>query len=185
LTIDLLIKVSEAALTMDELCKLCQSINPDRVLVIGTIASGKSFAVGRIKEQLPESEINSIDNFRRDCDASTEAGESDAQAKFLRAMSLSNGIFEFTGAGPLFASVEDICYTNPFDLVVRIHSPVDACVQRVQTRRSWPPYPHPEFPGRKMIVSINEKLDSQGFRIDSNYWREQKLVHVRGWKIGA
>ena len=170
---------------MDELCKLCRSIDPSRVLVIGTIASGKSFAVDRIKEQLPELVINSIDNFRRTCDASTESGESDAQTKFLRTMSLSNGIFEFTGAGPLFTPLESICYTNPFDLIVRIHSPIDACVQRVQTRRSWPPYPHSELPKKKMIASINEKLDSQGFRIDSNDWRGQKLVHVRGWDIGA
>ena len=172
--------MSERSLTMNELCILCQSLDPARVLVIGTIASGKSFTVDRIKEQLPELAINSIDNYRRESDASTEAGESIARSKFLRAMSLSNGIYEFTGAGPLFSPLEDICFTNPFDLIVRIHSPVDVCVERVQAHRSWPPYPHPELPSRKMIISINEKLDSQGFRIDSNYWRDQKLIHVRG-----
>ena len=174
--------MSIATLTVDELCGLCQSIDPARVLVIGTIASGKSFTVDRIKEKLPYLAINAIDNYRREYQASTKAGEFIAQSKFLKAMSLSKGIFEFTGAGPLFAPMEEICSTNPFDLIVRIHSPVDACIQRVRARSSWPPYPYPELPTEEMIFSIGKKLDSQGFSIGSNYWKEQKLVHVSGVK---
>lgn len=151
-----------------------------RVLVIGTIGVGKSHIVGRLVEQIETIQAHSIDDYRREHRAWTQAGEERARDEFLRASVERNGIFEFTGGGPLHDEVEQIALSKPFDLIIRVHAPIEVCLERVSSRSDWPPYPNDIMPDSDLIQSISKELDRHGFDLLSSAWQEQPLVHVSG-----
>ena len=152
----------------------------ERIIVIGTIASGKT----RLTESISEStllEVHRLDDARRSFDASTMEGEVAARESFLNKMVVASGVFECTGAGPLYPDIVAISSVRPFDVIIRVHTPVNLCVERCQERREWPPYPIDQTPSAELIRSIDDELNKHGFTIESGKWNGQKLIHVRGW----
>jgi predicted kinase len=151
-----------------------------RVLVIGTIGAGKSHFISRLVASPESIQTHSIDDCRRENGASTRAGEEKARETFLRACAEESGIFECTGAGPLYKRLEQIASANPFDCVVRLHAPSQVCVDRVTSRHDWPPYPITTMPDSALIDAISKELDSHGFDRQSSDWNGQRLLHVSG-----
>lgn len=151
-----------------------------RVLVIGTIGAGKSHMIGHLVDQTETIMVHSIDDYRREHGAWTQLGEERARDEFLRACVEKNGIFECTGGGPLHDHIKQIVLSNPFDFIIRVHTPTEVCMQRVSSRSDWPPYPNDIMPDSDLIQSISKELDRHGFDLLSSAWQEQPLVHVTG-----
>ena len=151
-----------------------------RVLIIGTIGAGKSHFICNLVEEFDSVKTHSIDDCRRENSAWTRAGEKKARETFLRACAEKNGIFECTGAGPLYKRIEQIAFSNPFDCVLRVHTPTQVCMERVSSRRDWPPYPITTMPDSNLIDAISDELDSHGFDRQSSEWNGQILLHVSG-----
>ena len=151
-----------------------------RVLIIGTIGSGKSYVTRHLAQQNEAIMVYSIDDFRRECMASSESGEAAARQKFLLACAEQDGIFEFTGAGPLHEPVMQAATKNPFDFILRVHTPTQVCMERVAFRRDWPPYPNNIMPDSDLINAISNELDRHGFDRQSSDWNGQLLLHVSG-----
>ena len=103
-----------------------------------------------------------------------------AREKFLRACAEESGFFECTGAGPLYKRIEQIAMANPFDWVMRVHAPTQVCMERVSSRRDWPPYPNTTMPDSVLINAISDELDLHGFDTQSSDWKGQRLLHVSG-----
>ncbi len=160
---------------------VCGSLTADsRILVVGTIAAGKSHLISSMNELGRAIFVHSIDDYRVKHDASTVSGEANARNSFLSACSEQNGIFEFTGGGPLFNDVKLIAFLRPFDFVIRVHAPTDICLQRISVRTSWPPYPNDVMPDSNLIEDISYELDENGFGIEVSEWIGQELIHVAG-----
>ena len=151
-----------------------------RVLVIGTIGAGKSHFISNLVATSEPIQTHSIDDCRRENGAWTRAGEEKARESFLRACAEERGIFECTGAGPLYKRIEQIAMEYPFDCVVRVHAPTQICMDRVNARLDWPPYPITAMPDSALIDAISEELDSHGFDRQSSDWKGQHLLHVLG-----
>ena len=151
-----------------------------RVLVIGTIGAGKSHFISNLVAQSEPIQFHSIDDCRRETSAWTRAGEEKARETFLRACAEESGVFECTGAGPLYKRIEQIAIANPFDCVVRVHAPTQVCMERVSSRRDWPPYPISTMPDSVLINAISDELDLHGFGRQSSDWNGQHLLHVSG-----
>jgi len=151
-----------------------------RVLVIGTIGAGKSHFISNLVATSEPIQTHSIDDCRRENGAWTRAGEEKARESFLRACAEERGIFECTGAGPLYKRIEQIAMEYPFDCVVRVHAPTQICMDRVNSRLDWPPYPITAMPDSALIDAISEELDSHGFDRQSSDWKGQHLLHVLG-----
>ena len=151
-----------------------------RVLIIGTIGAGKSHMMRYLVNQADDIQAYSIDDFRRECKASSESGEAAARQGFLRACTEQNGVFEFTGGGPLHEGVKKIALSKPFDIIIRIHTPAEVCMERVSSRSDWPPYPNDLMPDLNLIDAISNELDSHGFDTQSSDWKGQPLLHVWG-----
>lgn len=151
-----------------------------RVLVIGTIGTGKSHLISNLVASFELIQTHSIDDCRRQNGAWTRAGEEKARESFLRACAEERGIFECTGAGPLYKRIEQIAMENPFDCVMRVHAPTQICMDRVNSRLDWPPYPITTMPDSALIDAISEELDSHGFDRQSSDWKGQQLLHVLG-----
>ena len=151
-----------------------------RVLVIGTIGAGKSHFISNLVAQSEPIQFHSIDDCRRETSAWTRAGEEKARETFLRACAEESGVFECTGAGPLYKRIEHIAIANPFDCVVRVHAPTQVCMERVSSRRDWPPYPISTMPDSVLINAISDELDLHGFDRQSSDWKGQRLLHVSG-----
>ena len=151
-----------------------------RVLVIGTIGAGKSHFISNLVATSEPIQTHSIDDCRRENGAWTRAGEEKARESFLRACAEERGIFECTGAGPLYKRIEQIALENPFDCVVRVHAPTHICMDRVNARLDWPPYPITTMPDSALIDAISEELDTHGFDRPSSDWKGQRLLHVWG-----
>ena len=151
-----------------------------RVLVIGTIGAGKSHFISNLVAQSEPIQFHSIDDCRRETSAWTRTGEEKARETFLRACAEESGVFECTGAGPLYKRIEQIAIANPFDCVVRVHAPTQVCMERVYSRRDWPPYPISTMPDSVLINAISDELDLHGFGRQSSDWNGQHLLHVSG-----
>ena len=151
-----------------------------RVLVIGTIGAGKSHFISNLVATSEPIQTHSIDDCRRENGAWTRAGEEKARETFLRACAEENGFFEFTGAGPLYKRIEQVAIANPFDCVVRVHAPTQVCMERVSSRRDWPPYPIATMPDSVLIDAISDELDLHGFDRQSSDWNGHRLLHVSG-----
>jgi len=151
-----------------------------RVLVIGTIGAGKSHFISNLVATSEPIQTHSIDDCRRENGAWTQAGEEKARESFLRACAEERGIFECTGAGPLYKRIEQVARANQFDCVVRVHAPTQICMDRVNSRLDWPPYPITAMPDSALIDAISEELDSHGFDRQSSDWKGQHLLHVLG-----
>jgi len=151
-----------------------------RVLVIGTIGAGKSHFISNLVATSEPIQTHSIDDCRRENGAWTQAGEEKARESFLRACAEERGIFECTGAGPLYKRIEQVARANQFDCVVRVHAPTQICMDRVNSRLDWPPYPITAMPDSALIDAISEELDSHGFGRQSSDWKGQRLLHVWG-----
>ena len=151
-----------------------------RVLVIGTIGAGKSHIICNLVKQTGTILTHSIDDCRRENGAWTSAGEEKARGSFLRACAEQNGIFECTGAGPLHEPIKQIATSNPFDFILRVHTPTAICMERVSSRRDWPPYPISTMPDSNLIDAISDELDRHGFDKRSTDWNGQPLLHVSG-----
>ena len=151
-----------------------------RALVIGTIGAGKSHFIDQLQAKHARLDRHSIDDCRRIHDAHTRCGEAAAQEAFLKSCAEGRGFFEFTGGGPLYAPVERISRTNPFDYIIRVHTPTSVCMERVLQRTDWPPYPNEVMPDSILIDAIVQELDEHGFHIDSSDWNGQPLLHVLG-----
>ena len=151
-----------------------------RVLVIGTIGAGKSHFICNLLAQFEPVQYHSIDDYRRESGAWTQAGEEKARETFLRACAEERGIFECTGAGPLYNRIKQIAIANPFDCVMRVHAPTQVCMDRVTSRHDWPPYPTTTLPDSALIDAISDELDSHGFDRQSSDWNGQRLLHVSG-----
>ena len=151
-----------------------------RVLVIGTIGAGKSYFISNLVAQFEPIQFHSIDDCRRENGAWTRAGEEKARETFLRACAEERGIFECTGAGPLYKQIEHIAIANPFDCVMRVHAPTQVCMDRVTSRHDWPPYPITTMPDSVLIDAISDELDLHGFDRQSSDWNGQRLLHVSG-----
>ena len=157
------------------------TLSPDsRVLVIGTIGAGKSNFICNLVKQTGPIQTHSIDDCRRENDAWTRAGEEKARETFVRACAEMKGIFECTGAGPLYKRIVQIAITNPFDCILRVHAPTQVCMDRVSSRREWPPYPIATMPDSVLINAISDELDLHGFDRQSSDWNGQALLHVSG-----
>ena len=151
-----------------------------RVLVIGTIGAGKSHFISNLVATSESIQTHSIDDCRRENGAWTRAGEEKARETFLRACAEENGFFECTGAGPLYKRIEQVARANPFDCVVRLHAPTQVCMERVSSRRDWPPYPIVTMPDSVLIDAISDELDQHGFDRQSSDWNGHRLLHVSG-----
>ena len=151
-----------------------------RVLVIGTIGAGKSHFISNLVASFKLIQTHSIDDCRRENGAWTRAGEEKARETFLRACVEERGFFECTGAGPRYKRIEQIAIANPFDCVVRVHAPTQVCMERVSSRRDWPPYPITKMPDSALIDAISDELDSHGFDRQSSDWNGQHLLHIPG-----
>jgi len=151
-----------------------------RVLVIGTIGAGKSHFISNLVASSEPIQTYSIDDCRRENGASTRSGEEKARDTFLRACAEESGVFESTGAGPLYKRIEQVASANPFDCVVRLHAPTQVCMERVSSRLDWPPYPITTKPDSVLINAISEELDLHGFDRQSSDWNGQRLLHVSG-----
>ena len=151
-----------------------------RVLVIGTIGAGKSHFISNLVATSEPIQTHSIDDCRRENGASTRAGEEKARETFLRACAEESGVFECTGAGPLYKRIQQVASANPFDCVVRLHAPTQVCTERVSSRLDWPPYPITTKPDSVLINAISDELDLHGFDRQSSDWNGQRLLHVSG-----
>lgn len=151
-----------------------------RILVIGTIGAGKSHFICNLVAQSEPIQTHSIDDCRRENGAWTLRGEEKARKTFLRACAQERGFFECTGAGPLYKHIEQIVIANPFDCVMRVHTPTHVCMERVTSRHDWPPYPNTTMPDSAMIDAISDELDLHGFDRQSSHWNGQRLLHVSG-----
>jgi len=151
-----------------------------RVLVIGTIGAGKSHFISNLVASSELIQTHSIDDCRQENGAWTRAGEEKARETFLRACAEESGFFECTGAGPLYKRIEQIAMANPFDYVMRVHTPTQVCMDRVNSRHNWPPYPSTIMPDSALIDAISDELDLHGFDRHSSEWNAQRLLHVSG-----
>ena len=152
-----------------------------RLLVVGSIAAGKSHLAKALQKDEFPYPIYSIDDFRITNDASTQIGEERAQSEFIESLDAEVGIYECTGGGKIHPSLLEISHHFPFDCIFRVHTPISLSVSRCQSRNEWPPYPYEIFPDSVIIQQINVELDSLGFGVKNQIWNKQKLVHVRGW----
>ena len=151
-----------------------------RVLVVGTIASGKTSFIESISRSVHLA-VYRLDDARHLFNAATIGGEESARTSFLNTMAHNPGVFECTGAGPLHPHISAISSRAPFDAIIRVHTPVEICLQRCAERREWPPYPTNQMPDRELIKSIDDELDRHGFASEENTWKDQSLIHVQGW----
>ena len=53
-------------------------------------------------------------------------------------------------------------------------------MERVSSRRDWPPYPIATMPDSVLIDAISDELDLHGFNRQSSDWNGQRLLHVSG-----
>lgn len=151
-----------------------------RILVIGTIGAGKSHVIRSLVNKTEAIQAYTIDDFRREYGASSESGEATARQRFLHACSEHNGVFEFTGVGPLHEGVKQIALRKPFNFIIRVHAPSEVCIKRISTRNDWPPYPSKIMPDLDLINAISIELDKHGFDTCSSYWKGQPVLHVSG-----
>lgn len=128
-----------------------------KVLLFGSIASGKTTIAKLIKKEYSYFEIISIDNFRKEFGDYTMEGEKAAQTEFLNAIKQSkNQIIEASGLGKLgFEIYNKLEEFNDEILLVILHIPVEEINARIKNR-SWDiPFPGKQEKLENIIQTIN------------------------------
>jgi hypothetical protein len=137
-----------------------QKIKPQKILIIGTLGSGKT----TVAQQLAQDTgfpYASIDGCRIRYGDGTVEGEEWAWEKFLEiCRKPAPGILEFCGMGIHALEVRDnlLCSTVPVS-VIRLELPLDTCIARVSQRQKKIPYPFPWAPFAYSVPLINDGID--------------------------
>ena len=128
-----------------------------KILLFGSIASGKTTIAEFIMKEYPDFEIISIDNFRQEFGDYSMEGEKISQNKFLNAIKQSkNQIIEASGLGKLGSEIYNkLAEFNDDILLVIIHIPIDEINARIKNRHWDIPFPGKQEKLESIIQTIN------------------------------
>ena len=152
-------------------------IRPLKILIIGTLGSGKTTIVQRLARDtgLPYA---SIDECRILYGDGTVSGEESAWDHFLEfCREPSPGILEFCGLGPHVEEVRDNLLESTIPVsVIWIVLPLDTCRDRALQQQKKIPYP---FPWAPVAYSVPLIHDGIGFAWDTLWSRESHFHATR------
>lgn len=158
-------------------------IKPQKVLLIGTLGSGKT----TLAEYLARDTgfpYASIDECRIRYGDGTVSGEERAWENFLAICRKSTpGILEFCGMGPSVEDVRDnlLCSTVPVS-VIWLVLPLDTCIARASQRQKKIPYPFPWAPVANSVPLIHDGIE---FAWDIIWSRESHFHATRQEFLGT
>jgi len=131
-----------------------------KVLLFGSIATGKTTVANKIKEQNKELEFIAIDDFRQKYGDGTMEKEILSQEKFIAQIKKSkNGIIEASGLGKLGDDIfNEITKTNENILIIVFYLPKSLIKKRLLDRVWDIPFPGNQEKLDDIILSINHNI---------------------------
>jgi adenylate kinase family enzyme len=134
-----------------------------KVIVFGNLASGKSYLSDKIRNEIPSLEYLAVDDFRRKIGDGTMEKEIEAKQTFLKNIKLDKlQLIEATGLGDTGETIANILKeSSELKFILILKTPLEICLDRLNTRIWDIPYPAPTKQAFKLAVTtdklINEK----------------------------
>ena len=152
-------------------------LKPRKILLIGTLGSGKTMVAQRLSRDtgLP---YESIDDCRIRYGDGTVDGEDRAWENFLAACrEPAPGILEFSGMGPHAEEVREnlLCSGIPVSLIWLV-LPLEICIARALQRHKKIPSPFPWAPVTYSVPLIHDEI---GFSWEFTWSRESRFHATR------
>lgn|SRR5574344_1618125 len=132
-----------------------------KVLIFGNIASGKSYLSNKIREQIPDLEYLSVDDFRRKIGDGSMEKEKSAKRTFLNSIVPNRfQLIEATGFGDTGETIAQILQqTSELKMILILKIPLETCLKRLKTRVWDTPYPAPPEQAFKLAENTDKLID--------------------------
>jgi len=148
-----------------------------KLLLFGSIASGKTTVANKIEGQHEAFEIIAIDDFRRQFGDGTMEKEILSQQKFIEQINKSkNAIIEASGLGKLGDDIyNEISKTKEKILIIIFYLPEKQIKQRLKNRVWDIPFPGNQEKLDDIILTINHNIQSEKIQM---MWLEQPQTTI-------
>ena len=153
-------KAGENDMDAHHLSEEALEIKPRKILLIGTLGSGKTTVARRLARDTGLPHV-SIDGCRIRYGDGTVTGEERAWEKFLAICRRpAPGILEFSGMGPHAEDVREdlLCSGIPVS-VIWLVLPPGTCIARALQRKKKIPYPFPWAPVEDSVPLIHDEIE--------------------------
>ena len=150
------------------------SFLPTKILIIGTMGSGKT-TVTQIISQKTGFPCHSIDQCRREYGDGTVSGEYLAQTSFMKACSSAIGtVLEFSGCGDHYEWVGTALSESQIPVyVVWLDVPLSLCRRRIQNRENQVPFPIPWGDPVQSVFVMNLAIEETW----KTFWSQKETFH--------
>jgi len=137
-----------------------------KIIVFGNLASGKSYLSEKIHNEIPNIEYLAVDNFRRKIGDGTMEKEIEAKQTFLNRIKLDKlQLIEATGLGDTGETIAKILKeSKEFKFIVILKTPLEICLERLNTRVWDIPYPAPPKQAFKLAETTNNLINEKSIQ---------------------